>query len=307
MDAWWGCPELSGCPGTVQPIVRTVASVSFVVDKDAFAEVLRSATNGRSVRSLAERSGWGRSTVHDWLTGVRLPSERQLEDLLGAVGAPLTVVGEVQRLRAEAAARVGPVVHLTRPDAAGPSGQISDTGANTSSEGASAATTTALAPVPAGMGKQHAPAASGLSPAQPLLTLIRPARRINTLLLAGMVVVVAVASFGGGFVAGRVHNSQTPQPPALPQARVQGTLGKGLISHRGPDGATERVGSLYENQLVTVACISPTGSNIEDDTMHESRHDWALLGDGTWVSVLYLDIHSRWTPPQPPPPPFTIC
>ncbi len=262
-----------------------------MVDKDAFAAALKGATNGRSVRSLAEQTGWGRTTVHEWLTGVRLPSEQQVEDLLGAVGSPPLVVREVQRLRRDAADPVS-VGKTGRQDAPGLSGETPDTGADAPPHGETAA----VAAAGADDGATSASTTAGTK-----------ARRVSRPVLVGVVGLVVLTSFAGGFVAGRAGNISTSSPSALPQARVEGTLGKGLISHRGPDGATERVGSLYEGQVVGVACISPTGSHIEDDTMHESRDDWALLGDGTWVSVLYLDIHRRWTPPQPPPAPFTVC
>ena len=290
---------------------RTVVSVPVVVDKNAFAAVLRNATNGRSVRSLAERTGWGRTTVHDWLTGVRLPSAQQVEDLLGAVGASAPLVLEVQQLRIEVAPSPGPVGRLEQQHASGEPAQASDP-AVTAPQGLDLLTPQVEVGAPAGAvgsAAQEDETTSGLTST----TRGRSDRRISRLLLAGIIGLVGVTSFAGGFVAGRAGDVQIPSTistlsaSALPQAHVQGTLGKGLISHRGPDGTTERVGSLYEGQTVSIACISPTGSRIEDDTMHEARSDWALLGDGTWVSVLYLDIHRRWTPPQPPPPPFTVC
>ena len=78
---------------------------------------LKRAVNGRSVRSLAEQTGWGRSTIHEWLTGSRLLTDSQLDDLLDAVEAPLGTRQELHRIRVAARSpSVEPPVPPVEPD-----------------------------------------------------------------------------------------------------------------------------------------------------------------------------------------------
>lgn len=55
--------------------------------REDFAAALRTAVGDTSVRALASRAGWARSTIQDWLGGVRVPLVDRLKDLLDAVGS----------------------------------------------------------------------------------------------------------------------------------------------------------------------------------------------------------------------------
>src|SRR4051794_18306699 len=54
---------------------------------EQFSADFRGRLGEHSGRALAAKTHWGRTVVNDIRSGRRLPTERQLRDLLGAVGA----------------------------------------------------------------------------------------------------------------------------------------------------------------------------------------------------------------------------
>lgn len=100
-----------GCPAQQPDTGRTAARTVFAVATDPELGVhLKRIVGARSMRSLAEQTGWGRSTIHEWLSGTRLPSDSQLDDLLDAVNAPQDQRLELHRIR-----NVVPPTHVEEP------------------------------------------------------------------------------------------------------------------------------------------------------------------------------------------------
>jgi transcriptional regulator with XRE-family HTH domain len=80
--------------------------------KQVFIAHLREvlAANGRTQNALAKRSGWGKSTVNEWLTGKRLPAFEQLDNVLdaGEIDGDVRVQLRVELKRARAHLPVPP-------------------------------------------------------------------------------------------------------------------------------------------------------------------------------------------------------
>ena len=259
-----------------------------MAESDVFVGQLKRAAGGQSVRALAARSGWSRSTVHEWLTGVRVPNEHQLDDLLDALETPPATRRRVQSLRAARVdgQRRGAGADRTAPDS--PVDHPPDT-VDPSGPGSPEGTTTAI-------------------PVDPLTTTRRQRRR-RRWLIGVSAVVGGVLIGGGGFVVGRrtAPDVAAAGTPRFAAARVANTGGTGAYTYRGPSTRTQTVESLWEGQAVTVVCEVRSGAMVVDKKLGARRAVWALLRSGSWVPDLYLDTPKIWPSPDKPPAPITTC
>lgn len=260
-----------------------------MAEADVFAGQLRRVADGQSVRSLAARSGWSRSTVHEWLTGVRIPNQHQLDDLLDALHAPPTTRGRVQNLRAESVngQRRGAAEDRTSPDSAAE--RPPDT---------AAASTAVLT----GADRTATPDGVDSSTAGP--TRGRRGLLIGASALLGSVLIAC-----GAFVVGRwtAPDAAVTGAPLFATARVANTHGTGAYTYRGPSTRTHPVESLWEGQGVVVVCEVRNGAMVVDKKLGVHRAVWALLESGAWIPDLYLDTPKIWPSPDQPPAPIKTC
>lgn len=234
------------------------------------AAQLKRVVDGRSVRSLAEQTGWGRSTIHEWLTGSRPPTPSQLDDSMDAVQVPPEARRELHRIR----------------DSAG-SPQVDQ-------------------PVPPPLPEKlvqadiHSELPSEKRPDNPAIP-VRATRRLK-LIRVIVAATVALALSGGGYLVGR-----TTPPGRGVSAKVENTFGRGVFTRNGPSKQTTKMNSLFDGDRVYVVCLAENGSPVTDDAQRKTRTVWALLSTGVWVSDLYLNTPKNWVPPQAPPAPLRSC
>lgn len=249
-------------------------------ESGSFTAALKSATDGYSVRELARRSGWARSTVHDWLKGTRVPGHPQLDDLLDAVQA----TDDVRRH-----------VHGLRESADRTSGEVSGAGEPVSGDRPDAPEHPVVGNGPG--------ASTGAS-----TTPAEPVRRTGPRLLIGVALGLLMA-FVAGLGVGRLLFG-TPADATgneLPRAQIANTLGKGVVTHSEPSPEGADMASYFDGDEVGVVCLNPSGAEMTDDTMRMTRTVWALLDDGSWVPDMYLNTPKDWQPPQGPPAPYKAC
>lgn len=235
-----------------------------VSEKEQFLREFSQRLEPLSVRQLAAKSGWGRTTVSDLKSGRRLATADQLEHLLAVVGAdPVEIDQWRDRLR-------------NLPRSAAPQ---TATPASVRPPGNSAR--------PAGKASL---ASGGFGPFL--------ARHRGT--LGTMTFLAAALLFGSGVVVGRA----TAPRPALPTdavaliARVANTDGLGVDMYAGPSRAGGRVGALSEGADLHIVCQDGAGETITDRVAGKRLvwPVWDRLVDGTWVPDIYTSTNKSYTP-----------
>ncbi|MGY4719011.1 helix-turn-helix domain-containing protein [Naumannella huperziae] len=273
---------------------------------EVFAKRLKGAVRGHSVRRLAKESGWGRSTVHDWLSGTRVPSAEQVDDLLEAAEVPPQARSEVHRLRDEASSQAG----SPGSAAAAPATAAANGGPVLSHVEMPAPEATAPDDEPAA-GLAVAPGASPATPGSPEPPA--PARSAGP--SGRPVLLVAVALLGALLIAGAAfwlgqrvgRGGVDAASPELVPARIANTQDRGVVGRALPTRESDHLASFFNDETVFVVCLLPNGEPITDDKMGQTRTVWALLSNGVWINDLYLDLDRSWGPPGAPPPPLRFC
>lgn len=252
-----------------------------------FGEELKRATEHHTLRNLAGESGWGRSTIHEWMTGVRIPAESQLEDLLDVVDADPAARARLQQMRSAEGDPEGATSQQATQDNPTPSSPAPDTaGPGTDTE-----------PLTAGSPAAGSPDVTSEAEVKP-----QASRRWRIAVVAAVALLAAAgAGIGIGAWFGRDDNNAV-------DARIVNTGRQGVIKREGPSDESLRAGSVSEGTTVGVVCLATDGQLVSSKVQHgRSSRVWALLDDGTWVSDLYLDTDKSWEPPADPPPPLRVC
>ncbi|TDT31060.1 helix-turn-helix domain-containing protein [Naumannella halotolerans] len=274
-----------------------------------FASELKRALPDHSIRRLAKDSGWGRSTVHEWMSGVRLPNPRQLDDLLdvGSVapglrrrlhelrdqvagpadGSTSTVTVELSELRS--ATTISNTTNETDPSL--PDDPVGSAAEFASADGPDRPD---APPDTSRTTSGHPPASAGAESG--------PAPR--TLFLGGLLVaaLLAAGAFGAGYLVGRGDG-----PVDLVAAEVIGTGGEGILTRQAPTTESAQVGSVEEGAMVEVICVVPNGESVYSEANGASSSVWALLADGSWTFDLYLTTPKAQAAGEPPPAPLKLC
>jgi transcriptional regulator with XRE-family HTH domain len=234
-------------------------------DRDRFAGELEGRLSGLSGRQLAERSGWGRSTIGDIKSGKRLPSEEQLRDLLQAVGAEEVELGEWGE-RLKLLAPVPPRVRLEKVDAS----------------------TTQPHPPAEGWNRRLLVGALVLSlvavgfAAGYAVGVTRPNDDPNS---DGS---DSLTPSGNSAVTG---DGTTP-------AVIANTEGLGVTTYREPRRDRGKRGALAEGAPIKIVCQVGDGEIITDKVNGErlAWPVWDKLDDGSWVPDIYTSLSKLYTP-----------
>ena len=233
---------------------------------ERFAAELRERLSALSVRELARRSGWGRTTVHDITTGRRLPSADQLQDLLTVADAQPPEIEEWTRRRERLSNR------------------------------ATSSVAEPLDPLPSSSAEAGPQLDTPMGLTQPT-TQRRPAHRRLRALVG---IAAAVLLFAAGVLAGRW--SAFPATPAtLPSttdATVANTAGLGVSTYAGPNRKSGKVAALSEGATIRVVCQDGAGERLTDvvDGEQLTWPVWNRLDDGTWVPDLYTNLSKAYAP-----------